>query len=128
MLLARGLVVALAAASPRRRPRSTRRSDRARQRHPCTVEAFHYSQIWHIVAHTDIDPFGEEYVTSQHLNSTQTDGFGLESGRQYLGHQIGNTTDHPFNAAHSVTAVAQFHVIDTGKATTSYQPRRCTRR
>ena len=82
---------------------------------PCTGEPFHYSQIWHIVAHTDIDPFGEEYVTSQHVNSTQTDGVGLVTGDHYEVNQISNTMDHPFNAAHPFTGVVQFHVIDTGK-------------
>ena len=48
---------------------------------PCTGEAFHYSQIWHIVAHTDIDPFGEEYVTSQHINSTQSKPSSLANAR-----------------------------------------------
>jgi len=121
LLGACALVVALAAASPAQAATINEQLpielDNA---NPCTGEAFHYSQIWHIVAHTDIDPFGDEYVTSQHINSTQTDGFGLDSGDKYLVNQIGNTTDHPFNAAHPFTAVAQFHVIDTGKGDDFY--------
>jgi hypothetical protein len=81
---------------------------------PCTGEAFHYSQTWHIVAHSEIGPDGEPLVTSQHINSQQTTGVGLETGDRYQVNTIINLTDHPFNAAHPLTGVSQFHVIDTG--------------
>jgi hypothetical protein len=81
---------------------------------PCTGEAFHYSQTWHIVAHTEVGPDGELMVTSQQVNSQRTIGFGLETGDRYLVNETINLTDHPFNAAHPLTGVDQFHVIDTG--------------
>jgi hypothetical protein len=83
---------------------------------PCTGEPFHYSQTWHIVAHTAVDADGNEFPTSTHINSQQTDGIGLLTGDKYQVNQIGNTTDHPLSdGAHAFTAVAQFHVIDQGK-------------
>src|SRR3954447_16460351 len=81
---------------------------------PCTGEPFHYSQNWHIVAHTDIGPDGEPLVTSQHVNSQQTIGVGLLTGDRYEVNEIINTIDHPFNAAHPFTGETEFHVIDTG--------------
>jgi hypothetical protein len=80
----------------------------------CTGEPFHYSQPWHIVAHTDIGPDGEEFVTSQHINSQRTIGVGLDTGDRYEVNEIINSMDHPFNAAHPSTGETEFHVIDTG--------------
>jgi hypothetical protein len=80
---------------------------------PCTGEPFFYSQIWHIVAHTETGPDGEPMITSQQVNSQRTIGFGAD-GNRYQVNQVINLTDHPFNAAHPLTGVSQFHVIDTG--------------
>jgi len=116
LLGACALIVALAVAAPAQAAEINESITLTQDNvNPCTGEPFEYTQTWHINAHTDIDPFGEEYVTSQHLNSTSTDGVGLVSGDKYNVNQITNETDHPFNAAHPFTAVVSFHVIDTGK-------------
>jgi hypothetical protein len=79
-----------------------------------TGEPILITQTWHVVAHTEIGPDGEEFVTSQQLNSQQSSGVGLISGDHYQVQTKINITDHPFNAAHPTTGVTEFHIIDTG--------------
>jgi hypothetical protein len=79
-----------------------------------TGEPILITQTWHIVAHTEIGPDGEEFVTSQQVNSQKSDGIGLISGDHYQVQTKINLTDHPFNAAHPLTGVSESHIIDTG--------------